>query len=497
MRRFRRLLAPIGLLLGSLIAMGWSQSLVSQAADTMTAVSFTKATSITGDSLYGGDTSLSSAPAVTQILANNVENGKLTNRTTVLSITYSGTLTTKNSRDTVKNLYASAFNADSNVAGLINSTNLIPGSLVKTFTFSSSNATQTVGLDWSVWNGTALSIGLRYTNQLGDESGRALAYISKDSIVEPKVLTPTITTDLTQSTTVIEGKGTIVGDKITVDADPSVSTTVGADLSYSLKLSKSLAGQKTVVVTESNDAGDSGTVSKDVAQKTLTLDNKETSLATGPNDITSSMSNSDVLAWITKQAGLSATYSDGSSTADVTYTSDATGLAAKIAALASGDSMTVDVYAQDGSTKSSSQTITIKKTAGTLSFGTISGSIGFGTLAIPTKEAIYQPSSKWDVNISDTRATGSKWYVYASATELESDSHKLKGNLIYQDGSNQSVLTNQSTLVASGSRGTTNTTAVTSDWSSTKGIFLDVQPSVYADSYQGKVNWSLQSTPTE
>lgn len=494
MRQFRRLLAPIGLLLGSLIAMGWSQSLVSQAADTMTAIPFTK-TGVTGDSLYGGGTSLSSAPSVSQILANNVENGKLTNRTTQLSITFSGTLTPK-TPNTIKNLYVSAFNDASSVAGLTNSTNLIPGSLVKTFTFSSSNATQTVGLDWSVWKGTALSIGLRYTNQYSEDSGRAFAYISKDSIVAHQ-LTPTITTDLTQSTTVIDGKGTIAGDKITVDADPSVSATVGDDLSYSLKLSKSLAGQKTVVVTESNDAGDSGTASKDVAQKTLTLSSKHTSLAAGPNDITSSMSNSDVLAWIMKQAGLSATYSDGSSTSDVTYTSDDTGLAAKIAALASGDSMTVEVYAQDGSTKSSTQTITIKKTAGTLSFGTISGSIGFGTLAIPTKEAIYQPSSKWDVNISDTRATGSKWYVYASATALKSDSHTLKGNLIYQDGGNQSVLTNQSTLVASGSRGTANTTAVTSDWSSTKGIFLDVQPSVYADSYQGEVNWSLQSTPTE
>ncbi|POD89050.1 hypothetical protein S101258_00222 [Lactiplantibacillus plantarum subsp. plantarum] len=79
---------------------------------------------------------------------------------------------------------------------------------------------------------------------------------------------------------------------------------------------------------------------------------------------------------------------------------------------------------------------------------------------------------------------------------MKSATRTLSGNLIYLNGSTKQVLTNTSVTVASGSKvaGKTATTA-TSDWSASKGILLDVQPSVQVDSYSGSVNWTLQDTP--
>jgi len=474
----------------------WQQSQVSHAATGMTNV-MTGTTFVprpSGNSLTDTGGSLA-YPTLEAVTANNLENGRLTTKTTQIAITFSDTVTMNTKYVKINDFYYDVMTA----GGVSLRTN--GPEIIGTNTTSinlGSGKTQTISVDLShLKDVLPVYIGFRYTPSTFPNLnvGYQFGSFTADATVSATIK-PTITGSLTSKDTVIKGTGSYAGDTISSDVN-GVTTTVGSDKTYTLDLGSALGSTSSVRITESNSNGDSGSVTGNVAQKSLDLKVANATIAAGPNDVTTEMSDSEVLTWLTKQIEPTATFSDGSSTADVTYQTGETGLAAKIAALGSGDSINVEVYAQVGTTKSSPQTITIKKTAGTLSFGPISGSIGFGTLAIPTKEAIYQPSSKWEVNISDTRATGSKWYVYASATPLKSDSHTLKGDLIYQDGANQAVLTNQSMLVANGARGTANTTAVTSDWSSTKGIFLDVQPSVYADSYQGKVNWSLQSTPTE
>lgn len=481
--------------------------LVSHADDTMTPVKYAAGT-VTGDSMYGESYAVfDSAPKITQITANNVENGNVTNRTTMLSVTWSGTLSAKNPGNNawkMKDMYTSVFNSSNTLASNTVGTNLIPGDQVSSFTFNTSNATQTAYIDWAMWNGSSpLKVGLKYIpyyrGSLAEkESARSFATISA---IQRHELNPTITNKLAQGTTVIEGKGTIAGDKITVDADTSVSTTVKDDLSYSLPLSGNLSGKTTVTVTESNDAGDSGTATADVEQKSLNIASDKTTADTYPDDLADLSSDSDVIAWLVKNAGITSTYSDSSSTDSVTYASDTTGLAATLKGLGDGATMSIPVYAKDSSgLKSDPLTITVTNHAGVLQFGTISSDIGFGSLEIPTSETIFQPTSAWNVNVSDTRTAGSNWSVYATATPLTSttvSTRTLAGNLVYQDGSNKTVLTNASTLIASGTKvaGTTDT-AITSDWSTTKGIMLDVKPSVYADSYQGSVDWSLQDTPT-
>lgn len=144
-------------------------------------------------------------------------------------------------------------------------------------------------------------------------------------------------------------------------------------------------------------------------------------------------------------------------------------------------------------------TITITKQPGTLSFGTVSSDIGFGSITIPNSETLYAPTSSWNVTVNDTRETGSTWTVSASATPMMSTTtlgRTLKGNLVYRDGSSKIELTSNSIPIMSGTKaGGSDITNVTSDWSgTTKGILLDALSGIYADSYNGTVNWTLSDT---
>ncbi|VDG33503.1 extracellular protein [Lactobacillus zymae] [Lactiplantibacillus mudanjiangensis] len=165
--------------------------------------------------------------------------------------------------------------------------------------------------------------------------------------------------------------------------------------------------------------------------------------------------------------------------------------------LTTGDNK-VTVYGVDDNGNQSNQVTFTIKLNGTLAFSDLSGTVSFGSdNKIPTKETLLKASSDWSVKVSDTRTSGSKWYVYATASKLTSSQHDFDGNLVYIDSSgNKQVLTNKSALIANGaSDGTTTATDIASGWSSSTGIFLDVQPSVYAGSYSGTVTWTLADTP--
>ncbi|MFC6182228.1 cell surface protein [Lactiplantibacillus daowaiensis] len=477
-------------------------------ADTMTNVMSGTGTTFTpestGNVVFGssGYYGINSYPKLKAITANNVSNGRITTKTTQVAITLTGTVTAKNNVS-MNNFYFDMMQKDG-TSLQSGSTTLFSGN---SKTFSSSGTTQTITVDLTdLANDLPIYVGFRYNaSSGGGDIAYQLGSFTNDATAAA-ALKPTIDSTagsgkVSASDQKITGTGTNVGDKITSSAGGS--TTVGSDKTYSLDLGSAIGSASSVTVTESNATGDKGTATADVVQKTLDLDSQSTSLDLSPDDASSlaSMSDSEIVAWLAKQTtlGLSPSYSDGSSTSDVTYATDDSGIAAKIKALATGDSTTVSLYATDGTLKSSAKTITLTKQAGTLTFGTISSAIGFGDLEVPTKETIFKPTSSWDVSISDTRAAGSKWYVYATASAMTSAKHTLKGNLIYQDGSDQQSLTNTSTLIASGERNSgSNTTDVTSDWdNSTKGIFLDVFPGVYNGTYSGTVNWSLQDTPAE
>lgn len=158
----------------------------------------------------------------------------------------------------------------------------------------------------------------------------------------------------------------------------------------------------------------------------------------------------------------------------------------------------VSFYAtsRDGS-KSNTVSVIVELT-GALQFGTVAKAISFGTNQIPTKSKLLAAESDWVIDVNDLRANGAKWYVYATASPLVSDQHTLNGGLVYIDAEGNSMnMTNNATLVASGLSDDNDTHHVGGEWQQKRGIFLDVQPNVYAGNYQGTVDWSLMDTPVE
>lgn len=142
---------------------------------------------------------------------------------------------------------------------------------------------------------------------------------------------------------------------------------------------------------------------------------------------------------------------------------------------------------------------TLKVTvAGGLSFEHIVSQIRFTSQQIPTKETLIPAMNQWQVAVKDARSGGSAWYVYATATELATENHRLNGDLVYVNSAGKrQIMTNQMTLVGActHSKGKSVVTDVAQQWQERRGIFLDVQPGMYAGDYHGKINWSLQDTP--
>lgn len=258
-----------------------------------------------------------------------------------------------------------------------------------------------------------------------------------------------------------------------------------------------LGDLSSVTITEVDEVtGDKGTATAAVTLKKLNITSTKTAIDIYPGDLDNLNSDSAVVAWIVKQAGIVATNPD-SATDTMTYAAKEIGLASQLSSLAVGGSITVNIYAKGSSgLQSDAKAITVTMRDGTLKLESLPSSMTFGTLTVPFKETLYQPTNSWNVIVNDTRKTGSRWYLRATATAMKSSTRALSGNLIYLNGGSKQVLTNASVTVGAGTKvAGTSSTNVTNAWSANKGILLDVQPSVQVDSYSGTVNWTLQDTP--
>ena len=438
--------------------------------------------------------SCSSYPNMMNVSANNLSGFDITNQTTQFTVTVNGTLTAKNNAFTFNGIYLDLMDSSGNILSSTAAKNLVTTTGQSSYTFDNT-VNQTLNMTWSSWKGTTpLWIGLRYVTSKNQEVRVGLASIAAYQVS----LSPTISSGLFPNTTVIKGTGTMPGDTITADADSSAKATVGSDLSYTLSLSSALGSKSNVTVTESDNNGHTGTVTQPV-QSALTIAATTPKFNLAPSDAANLASQSDanVLAWLVQQGGVTATDPNSSSSSGITYATKTTGLGGILGGLAIGSSTTINVYATNSAgNTSNSVALTVTRMPGTLSFQTVTSAVDFGSQTIPLTETVYQPTSAFNVSISDTRDAGKNWYVYASAPALTSGSQQFKGSLIYRNGSTQQALNAGMTLIASGSKasGTTNTT-VTSDWSSTKGIMLDALPGIYAGSYSTTVNWTLADTP--
>lgn len=287
------------------------------------------------------------------------------------------------------------------------------------------------------------------------------------------------------------------------------------------KLSKS----SVVSVYEGNDMGDNQSAAamyKDVLDIAVANPDVTVNPAEFEDDI-DGKSDDDFLAWMIKKTGISVTHNgDLLNPNDLTFKSyDSAGNnATEITNLASyfsgKDYGTKTPIWIGASTKNSPVVstdnkveVTLTKTPGALSFGPISPTMTFDDAVVPSQKTNYEPNASYEVNIDDTRATGSPWYVTANATPLSSGQHTVDGGLVYEnkDGSTDS-LTNNSTLVASGNRVKgVESENVASNWAmpgsnsgKNMGIFVSAGPHTYSGidgtTYKGDITWELTDSVT-
>ncbi|MBU7493280.1 cell surface protein [Lactiplantibacillus pentosus] len=500
MRRYQKIIS-LSLILVSGLCLLWGLRLTGHAATGLTSAMTTMPTS---DTAYYSlpnantvgpniDSEIDTYPALTKVTANYANSQRLSTKTTSIAITFSGTLVTR--KASIQSLYYDVFyQAQKGDTG----TSLVTKTPTNMASGSGSvymSSTKTLSVDMSkLKDNLPVYIGFRLTTTSGETSTYRLAVFNKVSL-KTTLDTPTSTDGK------LTGSG-IAGNTVSTTINGTTYTaTIGSDGKYEIKLNNTLNGVSSVTVTQTGDAdyGESESVTKDVTVAPLTIKSTTTSVNLSVTDLEGLTSDADVVSWLVKQAGVVATNPSNASDT-MTYYASESDLLTTFKGLADNESTTVHVYAKSASgLKSEELALQVTKLAGTLSFSELSSSLGFGNLTVPVNPTVYQPTSTMNVTVADTRSTGSKWYLYVSATPLTSTTvtgRTLKGDLIYRDGSTDTVLTNQSMLVQQGQKvaGTTDT-KVTSDWSSTKGIGLSVQPGIYADTYQGTLKWTLTDTP--
>jgi len=471
----------------------------------------------------GVGSTINTYPTVTSIKADTaVSNGggyRVTSATKTITVVLSGNMTLPSgSGETFKSVTMDVLaTVDGNKTGdkkSVLTSALTPKTI--TGTTASASGTYTMNVDLSQIKGDMpLYIAFNFSTSESVNNYYSVAILSNDTTtLKPDLADATTGLGLTTKTTSIltgdtSGNSSVAGNAVDLTFNGTTLTgalkdSVGSYSPYTFDLgSNKLVAGSTVTLKESNAFGDYGVKTATVADDPPVISSDTTSLSLLPDDDNdvSSLSDGDFVAWLVKKANIVGKDATTGSSDGITIKSDTTGLASIIKGLADGDSTTIDVYAANSNgTKSDTLSITITKQPGTLSFGTVSTDIGFGSITIPNSETLYAPTSSWNVTVDDTRATGSTWALSASATAMKNadKSRTLKGNLVYQDGSSKTVMTNNSTPIMTGTKASgTDTTNVTSDWSATtKGILLDAQSGIYADSYSGTVNWTLSDTAT-
>ncbi|AKP64834.1 hypothetical protein FC99_GL002176 [Levilactobacillus koreensis JCM 16448] len=294
---------------------------------------------------------------------------------------------------------------------------------------------------------------------------------------------------------------------------------IGSDGKFSISLPDAVANLTSGInVYEFNDTGDviwKGVSIKEVLD--LQVANSPTYVDTDSiDDNISGKSDSQILDWLVKEAGITVTHNGAAvSNSDVTFSSTEKNLATQIANLKEGESTTVDVAATSNSDSKlatdGTQAVKVVRSPSTLEFTSISPIMDFGSVPVPSKETLFAPKTSPEVFVKDTQSTGTPWSVLAQATDLTSndDGRTLAGHMVYvdADGNKQSMASAVEVAAGTRIRDMTNGMNVVDGWSKenqslvkpASGMYLDALPSIYSGStsttYTGTIYWQLTNAP--
>ncbi|WP_204120347.1 MULTISPECIES: WxL domain-containing protein [Levilactobacillus] len=551
--KLKKILLQLGLLLAFVgVGMIGYKSAYAQAGTDLQSDAALKAGIIgRSPSFVDGDSKgfTTSYPAVTEISADGVQNGRVTTGTRNIYISYDTTVL-----PTIKYGAYTQFYADvmTYPKGSIKPTSL-SSKAPQLWKLSNSNKSATppygvltIPVDFSHLGANPpfpIYIGFVYSAAAGSGTPITNYYyeitINGDSTAISKLKDVTINDgkDLSSSDKIVKGTGE-PGMTVTLSgASKDYTSTIGNDGTYEFDLDDTLKNSgspSSIKVTESNIYGDSKSAEADVKDTyPLSITATTPSVGVSPDQLASLAGKSDdeILKWLagSEAAGLVVTKeSDPTSVIDpssLTYNTTETGLLSEISSATESNPATISVGASDasGDKTSSTTAINVYPTNGIFKFGLLSDYY-FGTLPVPSRETLFAPTNEPSVPIQDTQTVGKGWRVTASSTRMhdKADNTYLNGKLVYVDASgNLNDLTGTSPVqVGSGTRQSgQNSVEVASGWaksgqtvdaskfaggaadtSVTPGIYLDAQPNIYAtsattgSSYVGILSWTLTNS---
>ncbi|MDK1726920.1 hypothetical protein [Dellaglioa algida] len=335
-------------------------------------------------------------------------------------------------------------------------------------------------------------------------------YITQETYTDVGQITlkPTITGTPAATNPNISGTGTQTGDKISVVVNGTTKeTTVKADGTWGLNWGGKLPVQAKMTVTETNAYGDKpGTVEATVTGTDLAITSKETAINLMPSDIEGyqNMSDDQVMADLIKRFGITAIdkADNNSSTGIVIGTSDSQFLK-NLRQASGGTSVSTPFTAtKSGETVAMANPLTVTVGAGMLSFSTMPARSDFAKTMINGQGQIVQRTGDWNVGVTDTRKSGSPWYLSVSESPLTNSEtgKELSGYVYYTvDGQTETKIGTGSTFIASGQKatGVGDTYKLNDGWTDNKGILLHANSDVTIGSYNGTMDWSLSDVPTK
>lgn len=320
------------------------------------------------------------------------------------------------------------------------------------------------------------------------------------------VLKPTITGTPASTSPIVTGTGTQTGDKISVTVDGTTKeATVKADGTWSLDWGGRLPTRAKMTVTETNAYGDTpGTVEATIAGADLVITSNETAINLTPSNVEGykNMADNQVMADLIKRLGITAIdkADNNSSTGIVIGTSDSQFLK-NLRQANGGTSVSTSFTAtKAGETVTTDKPLTVSVGNGTLSFSTMPKRSDFVQTTITGQDQAVQRAGDWNVGVTDTRKSGSPWYLSVSESPLTNSVTKkeLSGYVYYTaDGQTETKIGTDSTFIASGQKatGVGDAYQLNDKWTNKNGILLHANSDVMIGSYDGTMNWSLNDAP--
>lgn len=468
------------------------------------------------------------------VYANGVSNGRVTNKTTKFFVKFtqsdSGAMTLK---DKMHYYFVKVYPDITNELGDSVVTNSLTG-----WGLASGSRPTSVRSYPSGWTELDVDMsGLGNTFSLPLYLGFSYEYAGSETGTEKYY---TITLDSDSSVTkdwqdvTIDGNGTVASSatQVTGTAEPGLTValagvdgshtaTVDKDGKYTIDLGtqslKDLNAASTIKVTEYNEYGDTKSATADVVDTVpLTISPATASLTVDPDDWAAHVagkSATDIAAWLADQTKLQVTKQGD--TTPLTQADDGLAFSTTddLTTLVAGGTQTINLNATDsnGDESTTPAAISVTRGLGTLQFGNLTDLVfGAGaTLAVPAQSTLFAPGA-YQINISDSRETGSPWYLSAKASTMTDESGRtLSGNVVYEDGQGTETKLDAGNAVpvASGKR-SGDSTDVAKGWvqdgnaytgSEPAGIYLDAKPNIYTGSttnvYSGTITWYLDDVP--